>query len=218
MAEHGAVEPVLETPIPAVIEVKHDLWLRVEVGVLDTKSSRVQQSRNVIHLVVFASGPQQPAPDLVTNRDYGWLDSRSGEGIGNVSCIVVQAPGQTVDVTWPAGGYGLVCGICPCIAEVKVKVYTKTLGLRTFGDLDVVVQVVVTIGWVNPYALANGIHARLGQCLFEWLSDARGVCVFHTSTFLHLDGAPVNANILQGGGGGGEAQKAKRAERNHDGG
>jgi hypothetical protein len=79
--------------------------------------------------------------------------------IPSVASVVVEPPGGIVNVGWPPRGDPLVRGVSPCVAQVQVDVNTEPLGLGSLGNLDVVVQVVVTVGGVDPDSLANSVDA-----------------------------------------------------------
>lgn len=54
----------------------------------------------------------------------------------------------------------LVRRVGPGIAEVKIEVQALAGGLGSLGELQVVIQVVVSITWVDPEPLTDRVDAR----------------------------------------------------------
>lgn len=65
--EHLVVEVLLCAPVPAVVKVNHDLGSSLEVGVLHTPGTRVQETGDVIIVGCFAEWPEQAGCDFIAD-------------------------------------------------------------------------------------------------------------------------------------------------------
>jgi len=87
--------------------MNHDLGLGAEVGVFDGGGGGVKESCDVVEVVSFAEGPEEACCDLVADGDDVHGETVAGEGVAGFKCVVVDFPGEVVDVGGPAGGGGL---------------------------------------------------------------------------------------------------------------
>lgn len=102
LAEHGGVEIFLCCPIPAIVEVDQDLGFGRQRRVLYSCRGGVQETRDVGVGARAAKRPEETSGYLVAYGDYCWCDRGCGETIGDVEGVVVEFPGEVVDVCWPA--------------------------------------------------------------------------------------------------------------------
>ena len=73
--------------------------------------------------------------------------------------------------------------IGPGVTEEDIEVHSQTGSLRTFGELEVVGEVVVAIGGIVPETLADGVDAVVFQDGFERFGLPVGVDVVFAFSF-----------------------------------
>jgi hypothetical protein len=101
--------------------------------------------------------------------------------------------------TLPRSGRNLFSRIGPIVAIMEVEIDFQTSGLSTLSESDVVVEVVVAIGGIDPYALANGVHARGFENGLEGLHSPGRVLIGLSGLFLDEERGPVYAFVREGG-------------------
>ena len=62
----------------------------------------MQETRDVGVGTRAAEGPEETGGYLVAYGDYCWCDGGCGEAVGDVEGVVVEFPGEVVDVCRPA--------------------------------------------------------------------------------------------------------------------
>lgn len=110
----------------------------------------------------------------------------------------------------PARGDCLVRGVSPGVAVVQVQVDAQPGRVGALGQLQVVVEVVVAVGRVDPDALADGVHAGVGEDALERARRAGRGRVRLAVVLLDGDRGPVHT--LVGEGRGGERDAAEERE------
>ena len=56
----------------------------------------------------------------------------------------------------------LVSGIRPCVTEVEVEIHAHASTFDSFGEPNIIVQVVDTTARIDPNSLPYGVGPRLG--------------------------------------------------------
>lgn len=143
--KHCLVEVLLSAPVPAVVEVNHDLRLWVQRRVFDAPGGRMQQPRDVGVGGCRPRREQQSSRDLIADRDDLWLDAIALELIRDVERIVVQLPCEIVNRSRPSGWYRLMSRICPGVTIVQIQIHSKPSSLGPLRKLEVVREVVVSV-------------------------------------------------------------------------
>ena len=76
----------------------HNLGLGVQFGVFDTSRSRVEKTSDVVEIGGGAEGEKEPGSDFITNRDHRKRDGVASEGVRGGKGVVVEFPGEIVNV------------------------------------------------------------------------------------------------------------------------
>lgn len=122
---------------------------------------------------------------------------------------MLQLTSKVADVRWPSTGDRLVTGIGPGVAEVHVDVQTQAGSFGTLSEGQVVVEIVCSIGRVDPETLADGVDTRRGENGLEGLGGTSSRLVRVSGLLLDRDRRPVNSLVGKGGGGNGQAAQER---------
>jgi hypothetical protein len=79
----------------------------------------------------------------------------------------------------------LFARIRPVVGIVEIEVDLQTGGFCTLGESDVVVEVLFAIAGIDPYALADGVHAAGFENGLEGLGLAGGILVRFSGFFFN---------------------------------
>lgn len=194
--------PCLRIRIPPIIQMHQNLRLGTHIALLNPITRTLQQPRHHLRPIAIRQPPripQQPRRDLIPNTHERKLNPIRRKAIHNIIRILPHLRNQRISrQARPGRRRSLMRWIRPRIAVVKIKIYLQAGSLRALRELDVVIEVVVSVRWVHPDALADGVYARGFKDGFERL-DLRGdVLVCAAGFFLDEEGGPVYASVLEG--------------------
>lgn len=104
--QDSLVEVFLFLPVPSIVQVDHNLRGCGLVGVLHSPGAGVQQLRDIVIVAGFAQWPEKSAADLITNGDNLYVNVILCESVADVERVVIQLPGECVDVRGRPTGRG----------------------------------------------------------------------------------------------------------------
>lgn len=145
-------EEVLNSGIGCAVEVDVDLWLRAEVAISDALGGRSEKCRCVGPVLASPSNrPEDSIGDLVTNVDNGRLNTLSLERVADVERVLVYLSCETREVGWPTSRDLLLARVGPGVTEMEVDVNVHACSLRPLGQSDVIVEIIIALGYPLTY-------------------------------------------------------------------
>lgn len=93
----------------------------------------------------------------------------------------------------------LMTWVRPSITEMQVKVDAQSCGMGKLPLRKIVVQIVVSTGWINPYPLTDRIDATSSQDGLEGFGSSGGCRVLLPLIGFDGERGPVNTFIGEGG-------------------
>src|SRR4051794_20108415 len=87
-------------------------------------------------------------------------------------------------------GIYLMCRVGPSVTVVQIKIYVETNCSRTFGKINVVVEIVILLAVLRiyPEPLPDRIHSIILENPLERLCTSACGFVLSTSYFFHIQG------------------------------